>query len=191
MSATRYPYTAVILRLLQGVIYQDDSLWEKLFLYQTALIDYFARIGLTLLIAETDGFAYLKQQEDDDSSQPPLPRLVRRIPLSYSMTLLGVLLREKLDYLENAMPDATPIISRDEIHDLIKPFLIERGDDRVTYKKIDGWIKKVIEIGFLKETGDAQYEIRRILKAKFDSEQLATIKAMLTPSNNEDIEEDV
>ena len=190
MNITLYPYAAVILRLLQGVVYQDDPLWDKLLNNQTALIDYFSRIGLTLLIAETDGFAYLKQQEDNDSTQPPLPRLVRRIPLSYSVTLLGVLLREKLDYLENATPDATPIISRDEIHDLIRPFLVERGDERVTHKKIDGWINKVVEIGFLKASGDTHYEIRRILKAKFDSEQLATIKAILTQSD-EDVEEDV
>jgi hypothetical protein len=181
MIADTLPYAAAVLKLLQGVIYSDDPHWAMLLNYQTALYDHFSRIGLTLEVAETDGFALLRQPDSDPDQPnvPALPRLVRRIALSYPVTLLGVMLRERLDYLENKSPDAIPVVNSNELYDLLAPFVPEHGDQRALHKKMDGWIGKVVEIGFLKAIAKDSYEIRRIIKAKFDSEQLTEIKAML------------
>lgn len=181
------PYAAAVLRLLQGVVYLDDQqYWSLILNYQTALQDYFARIGLELLVYEADGFAYVRQPESDadeqSSTRRSLPRLTRRIPLSYQLTLLGVLLRERLDQFDNSAQEATaPVITRDEIVEMVMPFLPQRGDERATHRKVRTWINQTCDIGFLKPTDkdETRFEIRRILKAKFDSVQLHAIRSTL------------
>jgi hypothetical protein len=190
MTAPLLPYAPVILRLLQGVLYHDDDLWEKLHIHQTAVSDHFAAIGLTLVMAEVDGFAYLRQDDPEDPSLPALPRLIRRIPLSFHVTLLGVLLRERLDELETAHPDSTPVITRQELYELLMPYMPERGDQRAVYKKMDAHIQKIADLGFLRTIKNDRFEIRNILKAKFDSERLSLIKAQLHTATEESADDE-
>ncbi|MFZ2879643.1 MAG: DUF4194 domain-containing protein [Phototrophicaceae bacterium] len=192
-----WPYAAAVLRLLQGVVYLDEpQIWSLILSYQTPLQDYFARIGLELLVYEVDGFAYVRQPEpsdDEPSNRKPLPRLTRRIPLTYQLTLLGVLLRERLDQFDSSAQEATaPIVTRDEIVEMLMPFLPQRGDERATHKKIRTWINQTCEIGFLKPTDkeETRFEIRRILKAKFDSVQLQEIRSILEAYRPDEREED-
>ncbi len=192
-----WPYAAAVLRLLQGVVYLDEpQIWGLILSYQTPLQDYFARIGLELLVYEGEGFAYVRQPEPSDdgsSNRKPLPRLTRRIPLTYQLTLLGVLLRERLDQFDNSAQEATtPIVTRDEIVEMLMPFLPQRGDERATHRKIRTWINQTCEIGFLKPTDkeETRFEIRRILKAKFDSVQLQEIRAILEAYRPDEREED-
>src|SRR5215208_2511849 len=94
------PYAPAVIKLLQGVIYHDDTAaWNLLLAHQTPIQEYFARIGLVVYVDEADGFAFLRQPEleSEEGSRIALPRLIRRDRLSYHVTLLCVLLRERLD----------------------------------------------------------------------------------------------
>src|SRR5579884_1370112 len=91
------PYAGVILKLLQQPLYSDDSVyWNQLLTHYTAIEAYFAQIGLQILLFEDEGFAYLTQPDLlDDTGEPiSLPRLTKRMPLSYHATILGVIMRE-------------------------------------------------------------------------------------------------
>ena len=88
-------YAHLIIKLLQDVVYdEENTTWSDLLTYQIPVRDYFVKIGLELHLDEREGFAFLKQIDDEEQK---LPRLVRRVPLSYEVTLLCILLRETLE----------------------------------------------------------------------------------------------
>jgi hypothetical protein len=188
MSTDRVaPYAPVLIKLLQGVVtYDDTTTWGLLLHHRVLVEDYFARMGLHLRLYEADGYAFLQQpeaeQEQSDRKEPPLPRLTRRDRLSYPITLLLVLLRERLDQFEAATPEADRLfLTQDQLRDLLRPFLSERSDERATQRKSDETVNKVVELGFLKRVAGEgpRYEVRRVLKARIDGAKLAEIKAQM------------
>jgi hypothetical protein len=183
---TLAPYAPVVIKLLQGLVYHDDTAqWNLLLAHQSAIEEYLARIGLELLVHETDGFAYVRQPdlEDEEGQRIPLPRLTRRDKLSYHVTLLCVLLRERLDQFDASAPESDRLIlSQEELRDLLRLFYQERSDERTLLRKMDASIERVVELGFLRRLsgGDGErYELRRAIRARVDAEQLAAIKGRL------------
>lgn len=187
------PHASVMIRLLQGAIFSDDaSTWNLLLTHQRAVQDDFARIGLELYLNEADGFAFLRQPEPEDAEQA-LPRLTRRDRLSYHVTLLCVLLRERLEQFEASTPESDRLlVSQDELRDLLRPFLAERNDERALNKKLDETVNRVIELGFLKRSSSSSgfLEVRRIIKARIDSERLAEIKGKLESGHRDSGEDE-
>jgi len=99
-NSNRALYAHVIIKLLQGPVYSDDkAAWKDLRAWGTAISDYFSRIGIELIISETDGFARVVQPETDEHDENPLPRLMRKQSMNYETTLLCVILREMLEEL--------------------------------------------------------------------------------------------
>jgi Domain of unknown function (DUF4194) len=181
------PYAPVVLKLLQNPLFSDETAsWNLLLAYLTPVQEYFARIGLEMCVQEEDGYAYLHQPalEDDEGQSIALPRLTRRDRLTYSTTLLCVLLREWLDQFESTHLDAGKCtITDDQVRELLVPFLPARTDERALQRRIDATIERLIDLGFLKRMPNtekpAYFEVRRILKAKIDAEKLAEIKEKL------------
>lgn len=180
------PYAPAVLKLLQGVLYHDDvAAWNLLLIHQTAVQEYFARIGLQVYLNETDGFAFLRQPEIEREEGSPLtlPRLTRRDRLSYHLTLLCVLLRERLDQFDASTPDSDRLLlSVEDLRELLRPFLPERNNELALVKKIDETVNRAAELGFLRRqnvAGEEQWEVRRIIKARIDADMLAEIKAKL------------
>ena len=186
-SSTVMPYAPVVLKLLQNPVFSDETTsWNLLLAYLTPVQEYFARIGLEVRVQEEDGYAYLHQPslEDDEGQSIALPRLSRRDRLTYSTTLLCVLLREWLDQFESTHLDAgNCTITGDQMRELLIPFLPARTDERALQRRIDATIERLIDLGFLKRMPNtekpAYFEVRRILKAKIDAEKLAEIKEKL------------
>lgn len=178
-------HAPVFIRLLQGVIYSDDiSLWNLLLKHQLLLREELARLGLELVLSESDGYAFLKQSEleDAEGAKVALPRLMRRDRLTFAVTLLCVLLRERLDGFESSIPESDRLIlSQDELYELQRPYFPDQNDERTLYKKLNETVNKVEELGFLKRISgtEIRYEVRRVIKARVDSERLAEIKAKL------------
>ena len=75
------PYAPVVVRLLGGELYETDKLWADLIEYRIPIGQYFARIGLEVIIDQRDGFAFLRQSELDESGRTI--GLIKRTPLSY------------------------------------------------------------------------------------------------------------
>lgn len=179
-------FAPAIIKLLQGVVYHDDTAaWNLLLTHQVPLREHFARIGLEVYLNETDGFAFLRQPdiEGEDGQRVALPRLTRRDHLSYHVTLLCVLLRERLDQFDASTPDSDRLLlSAVDLRELMRPFLRERTNELALVRKIDETVNKVVELGFLRKQligNEEQWEVRRILKARIDADKLAEIKAKL------------
>lgn len=178
------PYASAIIKLLKGILYEDDSDWDMLLNNERNVKEYFGKIGVTLYLDEEKGYAYLQQpdREDDDEQAKPLPRLVKRVALSREVTLLCVLLREELLEFDPSTSNSTRcILSKDKIHDLMRQFSKEQTNDVQLLKKFDSSIAQAVKLDFLKELKgtEGEYEVRRILIAKFSADKLKEIEEEL------------
>ncbi|HEX4044420.1 MAG TPA: DUF4194 domain-containing protein [Gammaproteobacteria bacterium] len=176
----------VTIHLLKGVLYHDKhpELWQGLLNVQGAVRDYIAVIGLELLIDETEGFAFLRQNEiaEGDVQASALPRLVQRRQLNYYVSLLCVLLRKKLIENDTTGGSSRLIINQQQIVNMMMVYLPERSNEIKTAEQIEVCINKMLELGFLrrlKNSNDHYYEIQRIIKAFVDADWLQRIDEKL------------
>jgi hypothetical protein len=172
----------VLVTLLQGVLYRDSdaSLWQSLFELQARVRDYCATIGLELLLDEAEGYAYLRQRAAAED-EAELPRLVQRRQLSYPVSLILVLLRKRLTEFDATGGDTRLVISRDQVADQVRLFLPDTANEARLLDRIDAYLNKVIELGFLRRLRgqDDHFEVRRILKAFVDAQWLAEFEQRL------------
>jgi hypothetical protein len=177
------PYAPVIIRLLQGVAYDDNrEMWNALIDHQVQIKEYFDIIGVDVLIYESEGFAFLKQRQADEDAEVVLPNLIERRQLSYPVTLLCVLLVEKLLEFDVRGGDSTRLImDKDEIKEMVRIFLSEKTNEARLLDSLDAHINKLTEYGFLRKltTSEDKYEVKRILKAKITADALQEIKQRL------------
>ena len=181
------PYASVIVKLLQSVIYDyDKKYWSEILNYETSAREYFGKIGIELVVNRTDGYAYLKQVEfaEDDKTKPI--QLIRKMPLTYEMSLLCVLLREWLDENEVRMKSDKLYVSGKQVKERIDLFFKDKSNRKRLLDKFDGLIKQARDLGFLylnqedeHNNDNNQYEVKRILKAKINNEKLQELKEKL------------
>ncbi len=185
MSETEYrEYAPAIVRLLQGPVYDDDAVWKLLVLSAAAVRRYLAQIGVDLVLDDAEGFAYLTQPEAEDDDEKR-PRLVRRMPLSFEVSLLLVILREELDRFDATNADARKLhLGAREIRERIGLYFKEKTDQTRLVRDFDRYIRQVEELGFIRAVRqpdtiaptEAVYEVRRIVKAKVNNELLEGFK---------------
>ncbi|GHV07975.1 hypothetical protein FACS1894160_1500 [Bacteroidia bacterium] len=185
-NITYEPYAHIIVKLLNGVIYdENEKLWNDLLLYQIDITQFFEKIAIELIVDKKDGYAYLKQIEIDEEGNTI--GLVRRIPLKYETSLICVFLREMLDEFEiNNVDQKNLYITHKQLKDNIELFFKEKANKYKLLNKFDDYIGTIVKIGFLKEIGnsetskdDIRYEVRRIIKAKITNDVLEEFKKKL------------
>ena len=181
------PYAAAVLKLLKGPVNYDldPKEWDQLSTYQTDLKKYFDKIGLHLVIDSDDGFAYLYQPSGDDDLG--LPRITRRVPLPFDITLLCVLLREKL--AEQVIEDTNManLLKKEDLYELLNPFYPKTQNEAAQYREYERLIAKVVELGFLRRIEKEKtefYQIEKIIKVRVRAEELNSIKARLLENND-------
>ena len=175
------PYAAAVIKLLQGVMYQDDTAWSLLLTHQVAVRDYFGKIGVELYLDEGEGFAFLEQPDNPDETVKGLPRLVRRNKLTYEVTLLCVLLRESLQQFEaRGSASSRHVLSVEQMRDLMRPFYREQSNEAKVWSNFESSVGQLVKLGFLKQLSNKDlYEVRRILKVKISADILVDIKEKL------------
>jgi len=178
------PESLAAIRLLQGVIYSSDAkAWEQVLTYRSDLQDYFARIGLILIVNEEDGLAYLRQRSDDerDTDGDALPRLFRRTQLSFDITLLCVILRDELRRFEDEDLDNTRCaVTLDGLLPIWKSMQPSKHDDVKNRDTLRATMRKLEQMSIVaKFGGDDEYEIKPILKARMPLETLTDIRDKL------------
>lgn len=182
-----FQFSKALIHLFKGVVYseQNPDIWITVLNKQAAIQDYLSIIGLKIFIDESEGYAFLKQKQDDLESQEiqtdaidnELPRIIGRKPLGYLMSLLCILLRKKLIEQDAAGGETRVILSREQIVQMLQVYLPEKNNEVKSISQIDTLINKVVEIGFLRplKNDEHHYEIRRIIKALIDADWIASI----------------
>lgn len=186
-TTSRALYAHVIIKLLQGPVYADEKLgWRDLQSWQSAIQDYFGKIGIELLINETDGFARIMQPESDENDENPLPRLMRKQTMNYETTLLCVILREILEEFDIKSEGTKLFLTQKDIKERIELFYKEQTNKSKLWKELSKPINSLQNIGILKLTREDavnkdnnQYEVKRILKALVNNDKLEQIKKKL------------
>lgn len=176
----------LVIPLLKGVIYQeaDGALWAQLLSLQARVRDYVAVIGLELILDEAEGYAFLRSRPQTEDAA--LPRLVARRPLSYPVSLLLALLREKLAEFDASGGDTRLVLTRDEIAEIVRVFLPDHSNEARLADQLETHLNKIADMGFLRRLKTSAgghdtptFEVRRILKAFVDAQWLADLSARL------------
>ena len=151
--------SAVVVPLLRGVLYREDdpALWTALLQLRARAMDYVAVLALELQVDEAEGYAFLRarpdDEEEDGAGKARLPRLVRRQPLGFQVSLLLALLRKKLAEFDASGGDTRLVLTRSQVLELVRVFLPSGSNE-----------SRLI---------DQVFEVRRILKAFVDAQWLA------------------
>jgi Cdc6-like AAA superfamily ATPase len=192
----------VIVRLLNGPIYQEDlDLWSRLGAEWEKIKGHFGEMGLD----DSAGYAYVRQHEEDseeeenwdDVTSSPLPRVLRRTRLSYHQTIFMVLLREELMRFEQNQEEGDHLYrSSLDLTELMAPYYPELHDEKKVHRQIAGLINKFEEWGIIKKVRDKDeglYRVERIIKAKLPPEKLTEVKNQIkrrAPELDEEMEEE-
>jgi hypothetical protein len=179
-SARDAALSRVLIALMKGVLYREDnpSLWQDLLDLQARVRDYVVVLGLELLLDEAEGHAFLRTRPPREG-EPELPRLVQRRPLSFQVSLLLALLREKLVETDAGGGEAGSrlILSRDEVAELLRVFLPAGSNEARTIDQVEATLNKIRDLGFVRPlksaNGEPAWEVLRILKAFVDAQWLA------------------
>lgn len=167
----------VVTHLMKGVVYADshEKAWRHLLPLQAQVRDYVGVMGLTVIVDEAEGYAFLRSKPDDEEEDGKLPRLIPRRALSFHVSLLLALLRKKLAEFDASGAETRLILTRDQLVEMVRMFLPESSNEARLVDQIDTQLAKIADLGFLRRiTGqEAAYEVRRILKAFVDGQWLA------------------
>lgn len=179
-------WSGVSVRLLQGVLYHDDSEanWDILLRNVTPISDYFAKLGLLLVVDEADAMAYLRQLDEEElpSDYPEIPRLFRRQPLTYETTLLCVLLRDELRrFEEQEVFSDRCIIAQSDLLSIWHAFFPAEHDTVKLNRQLGTALRRLEDMKFVKqfEKEPPTWEVRRILKARVPLEDLERLRQSL------------
>ena len=184
-SAQTADLSSLIVSLLKGVIYQSDDQrrWSALLKLQRQIRDYVTIMGLELVLDEAEGYAFLRSRPQDEDAEIQIPRLVARRPLSFHVSLLLALLRRRLAEFDASGGETRLVMTLDEIVELVRVFLPEGTNESRLIDKIETYINRVIDLGFLRRLKSSQktesYEVQRILKAFVDAQWLTEFDAKL------------
>lgn len=166
----------VVTSLMKGPVYeqQHDKLWRQLLHLRSRLNDYVSVIGLTVVVDEVEGYAFLRSRPDDDAGDGP-PRLVARRSLTFPVSLLLALLRKRLAEFDAQNAGSRLVLDRDGMVEIMRMFVPSGSNEARVVDQIDTLVGKIVELGFLRRLpGDEDlYEVRRILKAFVDAQWLA------------------
>lgn len=208
-------WAPVAIKLLKGPIYKNqekNEIWSTLLSYRNAINEYFSVIGLVVFIDTIDNYAFLEQIDDnlergmeeeytkEDNSYQNLPRLIKKTQLSYSASMLLVLLRSELDKVENSQSENEAVILRkSEIYGLYKSFSKDKADETKIIKNLDSTLRTLCKLTYLFCQSDSlngaiidddtEFEISPIIKAKIDvnfmKELLDKMKANINKNEDE------
>lgn len=175
-------FSSALVALLKGVVNREGQTkqWNTIVTQTANIEDYMSKIGLTLMLDQTDGYAYLKQQEFTEETAE-IPRVVPRHQLSYPVSLLLVLLRKQLLEFDTQSGDDRNIISKQDIIEKMRPYLKDTTNEVKQIKEIESNIKRIEEMGFIRalKGSEPQYEVLRIIRSFVDAGWLSEMDSRL------------
>lgn len=178
-------FSQVVIQLMKGVIYNEDNpmLWQNLLNMQTRAREYLKVLNLRLIISEAEGYAWLSNRPEThfESEKSELPKLISTRELSYPVSLLLVLLRQKL--LEHDSSDASSalVMEKQDIAEQLKVFFKESGNETKYLKQLETHLNKIVELGFIRRlrNNPDKFEIKRIIASFIDADWLQNFDQLL------------
>lgn len=183
LEKNRKPYSKAIVKLLKSPIERNSNLWDDVVNYQVEIQDYVSQIGLELIVKKEEGFAFVKQFEDSEGNT--LGLIIRR-QIGFETSIVIVVLRQSLEEFDSnptQFQGAEKFISDVEIKEEVELFLPEKFNRVKLMKELESYIKRIVELGYLKEVSkkdnETKYQIHRIIKEKVTLDILQEFKIKL------------
>ena len=189
MSA-RLDYRHVLARLATSPIYETDSdYWLTLKLEVDRVRTHYAAMGLELVMDEAGGYAHLRQKLEESEEawtqdgMAPIPRILRRTPLTYHQTMFMVLLRERLLRHEQSPDVDSPLyLDANDITEMLRPYYPESNNEKKLYDSVQALLRRfdILNLIFpMKNRSEPIYRVEPIIKAKLPAEMIAEIRERL------------
>ncbi len=176
------PYSKAIVKLLKGPVDRNSSAWEEIINYQHEIQTYINLMGVELIVKKEEGFAYIKQFE---TSEGETLGLASRRQIGFETSIVLIVLRQILEDFDS---NPTQLVSEKfvtdtEIKENVELFLPEKYNRIRFIKDLEGYINKIVELGYLKEVSkngsETKYQIHRIIKEKVTIDILQEFKTKL------------
>lgn len=182
----------VIVQLVRGPIYQEETeSWARLLRDRHQVETHFHLMGLDLVVDEDAGYAFLRNEDASEDEEPseshegeaPLPRLMRRTPLSFLPTVLLTELRERL-LRHDQSTDGTDYLYLEfkDILEFMRPYCGETGNEQKIEKKVKAAVARLAELSALRQVTNRDeviYRVEPILRAKLPIDQIEAIRNRL------------
>lgn len=171
-------FSTTLIDLLSGIVIKEASpeIWNTITLEQYRINEYMEKIGLSLVIDEEGGYAFLKQKETDE-----LPHLVKKQPLTFKMSLFLALLRNEINEFDGANGDSMLVIKEEDMVLRMKPYFPDVSDEVKFADSIRACIKKAVLMKILSPVKDNEftYEVQPILRRFVDAAWLTEFNKAL------------
>ncbi len=168
--------SVVLVSLLKGVVARDEheSRWASLLRYESQVRDHVAVLGLELVIAEEDGYAFLRQRDSADSDDE-VPRLIQRRALSYPVSLMLALLRRRVAEHDASSGEARIVLSVDDMEGMVQPYLPGGTDEARNRDRVETYIRQIAKLGFIRflRGDESRFEVRRLINSFVTADWLA------------------
>jgi len=165
------PYSKAVVKLLKGTVNKGDVVWNGILEYQNEIQEYISKIGLELIVKESDGFAFLKQFEIDNDNNTI--GIASRRQVGFETSIVLVILRQIIEEFESDPVDFTvteKYITESELKEQIAFFLPENFNQVKLLNDLKKYIDNVEKLGYLKESGNSlnekRYKVHKIIKEK-------------------------
>lgn len=184
------PYSKAVVKLLKGVVENNDTIWSEILTYQTEIQDYISLMGLELILKKDEGFAFIKQRTIDDAKTV---NLVSRRQYGFELSVMLVVLRQMLEDFDSnpTLSQATDkYVTAFEIKEETEMFLPSTYNKAKFEKELDNNIERLVDFGFLiapkSNDGETRYKIHRIIKEKVTLDDLLDFKKQLNDYDTSD-----
>lgn len=184
------PYSKAVVKLLKGVVENNDTIWSDILTYQTEIQDYISLMGLELILKKDEGFAFIKQRTIDDAKTV---NLVSRRQYGFELSVMLVVLRQMLEDFDSnpTLSQATDkYVTAFEIKEETEMFLPSTYNKAKFEKELDNNIERLVYFGFLiapkSNNGETRYKIHRIIKEKVTLDDLLDFKKQLNDHDTSD-----
>lgn len=171
-------FSTTLINLLQGVVRKEDNaeIWNTIRSQQFRIDEYMEKTGLSLVIDDEGGFAFLKQRDDD-----VLPHLVKKQPLTFRMSLFLALLRNEINEYDSGSGEGALVIREEEMVRRMKPYFPDVSDEVKFTNSIDRCFSKALEMKILVPVKDNEYEyeVQPVLRRFMDAEWLSEFNRQL------------
>lgn len=183
MTTPNADLSIALATLLRGPLHAEDApaVWTAVTTLGAQMRDHLTVLGLRLVVDDVERYAYLRTLEELPEG---MPRLIRRHSLTYSVTVLLILLRQQLTTAEADGETARLIVTTDDMVELMRLYHRDGAPD----DKIATDVGVLERLGYLRRLRGATdtFEVRRIIKAIVTADWIAEYGSKLLAAQNAD-----
>lgn len=189
-------WAAACIHVMQKPLFAEDTeLFTSLCNYQQEISSYLAQIGLELVLNRDLGYAFIRQYDAPEESDTPLPKLIRRIPVTFEQALVLVILYDELEKFDSSGSD-TPfcVVTETQVRELAQACWPGANTDQTKFQDaIAKALSDLAEQGLIRERrpqgmddqendlykSNRRYELRNIIRARVTKDFFVEFKRRL------------